>query len=70
MAETLRLPKSSHELEVLIELYKENCVHGRHIEAQRSVVATMFLTSSGILLSIIGALKFKPESLLLAVCVI
>lgn len=65
-----RPPRSAHELPVLIELYKEHCAHGRHIESQRSAVASMFLTATGILLSVIGALEFGPGSLPLAASVI
>jgi hypothetical protein len=65
-----RKPKSDHEFSALLEIYKEHCAHGRHLETQRSAVASMFLAASGVLLSVAGALDFKLASLPLAVCVI
>lgn len=65
-----RKPKSDHEFAALLEMYKEHCAHGRHLETQRSAVASMFLTASGVLLSVAGALEFKLASLPLAACVV
>lgn len=69
-ARPLRAPRSDHEFITLLELYKENCTHGRHIESQRSAVSSMFLTAAGVLLSVVGALKLAPGTLPLAICVI
>lgn len=66
----LRAPRSDYEFTTMLELYKEHCAHGRHLESQRSTVASMFLTASGILLSVAGALKLSLASLPLAICVV
>lgn len=56
--------------QALLEFYKEQCAHGRHTETQRHGVATMFLGAAGILLSVIGALRFSLYSIPLALCVV
>jgi hypothetical protein len=58
------------KVQAMLEFYKEQCVHGRHIEAQRHAVAAMFLGAAGILLSVVGALRFSLQSLPLALCIV
>jgi hypothetical protein len=44
-------------VDVLIELYNEQCEHGRHIEKQRQEVTNLLLTLSGALIALMGILK-------------
>lgn len=48
-------------LQVLLELYKEQCSHGRHTEGQRHLVSAMFLTAAGVLLTVASTNKFSLE---------
>jgi hypothetical protein len=47
------------KVQALLELYKEQCTHGRHTESQRHLVTAMFLTASGALLTIVSYNKFE-----------
>jgi hypothetical protein len=43
------------QLPVLIELYKKQCAHGRHIEWQRQAIASLLFTAGGALVAVQGA---------------
>ena len=40
-------------------LYNEQCAHGRHTETQRSALTTILLSASGVLVALMGTLKFS-----------
>lgn len=61
---------SSKRLQVITELYKEQCAHGRHTETQRHAASAMFLAFAGALMAVIGAMKFAWQAAPLAVCLI
>lgn len=42
-----------------LELYKEQCTHGRHIESQRQTMASMLLVFAGGLLAADATLRFS-----------
>jgi hypothetical protein len=42
------------QLPVLIELYKKQCAHGRHIEWQRQAIASLLFTAGGALVAVKG----------------
>jgi len=52
-------PEERDRLGTLIELYKEQCSHGRHTEAQRQAAGTLLLTAGGALIALMGALQFS-----------
>jgi hypothetical protein len=39
----------------LIELYKNQCAHGRHIERQHQAIASLLFTAGGALVAVKGA---------------
>jgi hypothetical protein len=57
-------------LGALIEFYKEQCEHGRHTESQRQQVSTLLLSITTALIGLMGALKFSPSCLPLALSLI
>lgn len=60
----------SKKLQVLSELYKEQCAHGRHTETQRQAVSSIFITFFGVFISVIGARNFALSTLPLALCIV
>lgn len=58
------------QLQVLVELYKEQCAQGRHAEAQRHTVSAMMFTLCAALIAVMGTMKFELSAAPLAVCVI
>lgn len=60
---------SATQVQALLELYKEQCSHGRHTEAQRHLVTAMFLTAAGALLTIVSFNHFARWTWPLAACV-
>ena len=54
-------------LTACLELYKEQCTHGRHTEAQRQLVATFLFTAAGALVAVMGTLHFSIHCLPIAI---
>jgi hypothetical protein len=50
---------NKEKLAPLLEFYKEQCSHGRHIESQRQAACTLLLTAGGALIALMGTLKFS-----------
>ena len=65
-----QMTSETQRLQVIVELYKEQCAHGRHTETQRHAASSMFLTAAGALIAVIGAMKFTWQAAPLAVCVV
>jgi hypothetical protein len=45
---------------VLLDFYKENTAHGRHLETQRQLVSGFVMTLGGVALGALASLKFDP----------
>jgi hypothetical protein len=45
-------------LGALLELYKEQCTHGRHIESQRQEITAILFTLAAALITLMGVLNF------------
>ncbi|VWX51181.1 hypothetical protein [Novosphingobium sp. 9U] len=58
------------KLQFITDLYKEQCTHGRHTEAQRQFMAGTLLILSGILLSMIAALHFDITAMPIALTLV
>lgn len=46
-------------LTAVTALYNEQCAHGRHTETQRATLTTILLSAAGVLVGLIGTLKFS-----------
>lgn len=57
------------KMQALLDLYKEQCSHGRHTESQRHLVTAMVLTAAGALLAVVSSNGFQPWAWPLAACV-
>jgi Na+/melibiose symporter-like transporter len=55
-------PTMGRTITLLLEMYKENTNHGRHLESQRQLVAGFILTIAAATLGALSNLKFRRDA--------